>query len=69
MIIVERENVVHYDRTEQARLALALVDSLGLDGAIFACRANSWDGVLKLLVGGGGNARRRLATPLSAVHA
>lgn len=38
---------------EQARLAKALVDSLGLDGAISACRANGWDGVLKYLIGYG----------------
>ncbi len=34
---------------EQAKLALALVDGLGLEGAISACRANGWDGVLEIL--------------------
>ncbi len=34
---------------EQAKLALALVDDLGLEGAISACRANGWDGVLEIL--------------------
>lgn len=38
-------------RFEQAKLALALVDSLGLEGAISACRANGWDGVLEALYG------------------
>ena len=38
-------------RFEQAKLAMALVDSLGLEGAIFACRANGWDGVLEALRG------------------
>lgn len=40
------------NRNEQAKLALALVDSLGLEGAIHACRANGWDGVLDFLSGG-----------------
>ncbi|MDH3228728.1 MAG: hypothetical protein OEN55_02935 [Alphaproteobacteria bacterium] len=30
---------------------MALVDSLGLEGAISACRANGWDGVLEVLRG------------------
>lgn len=38
-------------RFEQVKLAMALVDSLGLEGAIFACRANGWDGVLDFLMG------------------
>jgi hypothetical protein len=38
-------------RFEQARLAMALVESLGINGAISACRANGWDGVLELLKG------------------
>jgi len=38
-------------RFEQVRLAMSLVDSLGLEGAIFACRANGWDGVLDFLLG------------------
>lgn len=36
---------------EQVKLAMALVDSLGLEGAISACRANGWDGVLDFLLG------------------
>ena len=36
---------------EQAKLAMALVDSLGIEGAISACRANGWDGVLDFLDG------------------
>lgn len=32
--------------SEQARLAMSLADSLGREGAIHACRANGWDGVL-----------------------
>lgn len=39
-------------RPEQVKLAMALVDSLGLEGAISACRANGWDGVLEILRGG-----------------
>ena len=66
-MIVESQNVMQYDRTEQARLALALVDSLGVDGAIFACRANGWDGVLDMLVGGDPQDRRRTA-PVPVFH-
>ncbi len=51
MMIDENQSIARPDRREQVRLALALVDSLGLDGAVFACRANGWDGVLDLLVG------------------
>lgn len=39
------------NRNEQVKLAMALVDSLGLEGAIHACRANGWDGVLDFLHG------------------
>jgi len=69
MIIAASENITRYDRTEQARLALALVDSLGLDGAIFACRANAWDGVLQFLESGGREGRRRTIAVLPALHA
>jgi len=37
--------------TEQARLAMSLIESLGREGAIHACRANGWDGVLNYLLG------------------
>jgi len=37
--------------SEQARLAMSLVDSLGREGAIHACRANGWQGVLDCLLG------------------
>ena len=63
----ENQNVMQNDRREQARLALALVDSLGMDGAIFACRANGWDGVLDLLVGGGREDRGQTA-PVPVFH-
>ena len=36
---------------EQVKLATALVGGLGLEGAISACRANGWDGVLEALYG------------------
>lgn len=61
MMTVENQNVTRFDRTEQARLALALLDSLGLEGAIFACRANGWDGVLNVLSGGNREDRRPIA--------
>ncbi len=37
--------------SEQARLAMSLIDSLGREGAINACRSNGWDGVLDFLLG------------------
>lgn len=48
---VENQKIIPHGRREQARLALSLVDNLGLSGAIFACRANGWDGVLDILIG------------------
>ena len=43
--------ILQQKRIEQAKLAMALVDNLGLDGAIHACRANGWDGVLDVIRG------------------
>lgn len=37
--------------SEQAKLAISLIDSLGRDGTIHVCRANGWDGVLDYLLG------------------
>ena len=37
-------------RSHQEKLALSLVQSLGFEGAIHACRANSWDGVLQYVL-------------------
>jgi hypothetical protein len=34
-------------RSHQEKLAFSLVESLGVEGAIHACQANCWDGVLK----------------------
>ncbi len=34
-------------RSHQEKLAFSLVQNLGIDGAIHACQANSWDGVLE----------------------
>ncbi len=34
-------------RSHQETLAASLVQSLGIEGAIHACQANSWDGVLE----------------------
>lgn len=59
-MIVESRNVMQSDRKEQARPALTLLDSLGLRGAIFACRTNGWDGVLDFLIGGNHEDRRRI---------
>lgn len=38
------------DRSNQERLAASLIDCLGLEGAINACQANSWDGILNRLL-------------------
>ena len=66
-MIDESQNIIRSDRREQARLALTLVDSLGLDGAIFACRANGWDGVLDILIGTSREVHRRM-TPALVHH-
>ncbi len=34
----------------QARLAESLISTLGLEGAVFACQANTWDGVLQCVL-------------------
>ena len=44
------------ERSHQEKLAFSLVQSLGIEGAIHACRANSWDGVLKCVLLLRGNA-------------
>ena len=38
------------EQDHQKRLAISLVSSLGTEGAIHACQANSWDGVLKWVI-------------------
>ena len=38
------------NRPYQAQLAASLVDTLGLQGAIYACQANAWDGVLECVL-------------------
>ncbi len=38
------------ERSRQEKLALSLVESLGFEGAVHACRANSWDGVLRCVL-------------------
>jgi hypothetical protein len=44
------------ERSHQEKLAVSLVQSLGIEGAIHACRANSWDGVLEYVLSFRGNA-------------
>lgn len=41
--------MMRQNRHEHTKLAMALVDSLGVDGAISACRANGWDAVLQVI--------------------
>ena len=36
--------------SHQEKLAVSLIQSLGIEGAIHACQANSWDGVLKCVL-------------------
>ncbi len=43
------------ERSHQEKLAVSLVQSLGLEGAIHACQANSWDGVLEYVLSLRGN--------------
>ena len=42
--------------SHQEKLAVSLIQSLGIEGAIHACRANSWDGVLEYVLSLRGNA-------------
>ncbi len=44
------------DRSHQEKLAVSLVQSLGHEGAVHACQANSWDGVLEYVLSLRGNA-------------
>ncbi len=44
------------ERSHQEKLALSLVQSLGIEGAVHACQANSWDGVLEYVLSLRGNA-------------
>ncbi len=44
------------ERSHQEKLAFSLVQSLGIEGAIHACQANSWDGVLEYVLSFRGNA-------------
>jgi hypothetical protein len=43
-------SLVDGTKDEQRRLADSLIETLGLDGAIYACRANAWDGVLDFVL-------------------
>lgn len=47
------------NRAYQRRLAASLVDCLGHDGAVRACQANSWDGVLACIPPADADAARR----------
>ncbi len=38
------------NRPHQARLAQSLISTLGLEGAVHACQANTWDGVLQCVL-------------------
>ncbi len=38
------------ERNHQETLAVSLIESLGFEGAMHACRANSWDGVLRYVM-------------------
>ncbi len=38
------------ERSHQEKLAASLVQSLGVEGAIHACQANTWDGVLEYVL-------------------
>ncbi len=38
------------ERDYQQELAASLVSTIGIDGAVRACRSNSWDGVLEKIL-------------------
>lgn len=43
------QDTAHPSGDDQERLAASLVACLGLEGAMQACQANNWDGVLRVL--------------------
>ena len=55
-----QRNVID-NRPYQAELARSLIDTLGFDGAIYACQSNAWEGVLAcVLAHSGGPTQQRL---------
>ncbi len=38
------------ERSHEEELAVSLIENLGFEGAMHACRANSWDGVLRYIM-------------------
>ncbi len=42
----QEQGSVIANRPYQAELARSLIDTLGFDGAIYACQSNAWEGVL-----------------------
>ena len=44
------------ERSHQEKLAFSVVQNLGIEGAVHACQANSWDGVLEYVLSFRGNA-------------
>lgn len=47
------------NRPHQARLARSLVETLGIEGAIYACQANAWAGVLDCVLAQRGEPAQR----------
>lgn len=48
--MIIQDKIMQDNRREQTKLAMALMDSMGWEGAVSACRANGWDGVLDVLL-------------------
>ena len=46
----QEQSIAENNRHHQEQLAASLVDTLGVEGAVHACRANAWNGVLECVV-------------------
>jgi hypothetical protein len=47
------------NRPHQVELARSLIDTLGFDGAIYACQSNAWEGVLACVLADRGGLTRQ----------
>ena len=46
----QRRNPQTHNRSHQQQVAMSLIGSLGIDGAIEECYRNGWDGTLQVIL-------------------
>lgn len=46
----QEEPIAENNRHHQEQLAASLLDTLGIEGAMYACQANAWSGVLECVL-------------------